>query len=386
MSADHAGWPWSALGLNSNATLREVKSAYARQLKTIDHNDPAQFQPLQEAFNAAKARAKPAAPKPPSMAQLVQRDDAFTRPATPQGQTAPPDAAPKPAPETPDEKRAAPVATPPEPAGPEPAAPLPAEALQNPPAQPSSKPAPPPRPKPWGTNTEDLDSLLQTNPYAAETAFNKKLDAALHWPWHTDALSALLDREIMFDPEIKRRVERRIFNSIAENITDYSTTIAPQTATLLETHFQWVSDGVGFHRRFGRSLDFQRVVNCVSGAVPSKGTSRFTMEKRPWLKLKIGLLVVTWLILLPLFGTELSWDDAVTMFVITLTLAAIIRAGLIFLTVALFLIPGAKKSLTWLGNRVAPDFTADLTRSNDMRVMVYWVITAVLLVALFALT
>lgn len=53
------GWPWSELGIEPTTETREIRRAYNRRIKTIDpEQDPATFQRLREAYEAAFSRAR----------------------------------------------------------------------------------------------------------------------------------------------------------------------------------------------------------------------------------------------------------------------------------------------------------------------------------------
>ena len=53
-------WPFAVLGLAHDASLAEVKKAYARLLKqSRPDEDPVAFQRLQEAYVASVAQARP---------------------------------------------------------------------------------------------------------------------------------------------------------------------------------------------------------------------------------------------------------------------------------------------------------------------------------------
>ncbi len=371
-----------------------MKSAYARRLKEIDHNDPEQFQPLQQAFAAAKIRAKAREGKPrqqPGMAALMgdkARPLPDPEPRAPARRHEPkPDSTVQGGGQPAQAEQTFPSPSPPMPEKtPEQSKPPSPEPWANKPPVPKPQPRPKPAAKPWGTSSEYLDALYETDPWAAEQAFFKRLEAVLVWPTDIAALDQLMQRQIAADLPIKRRAERMAFNTIAENIPDYSTPMDPRLAALLEDHFQWSTDGVGLSRRFAFSSLFQRVVHCFSASRPSKGTSSFDMEKRPWPAMKIGLLLIVWLIVLSSFDDDVTTDTLVITLTVTLVFASIVRAGLLFLSVPIMLIPGVAKLLARLGDKIAPNFAADFSRNAQLRAFVFWVLSAFPVAALFLLT
>lgn len=236
-------WPWSELGLEKRATEREVKRAYAARLKQIDRNDPAAFGALRDAFAAAKTGAlkEKAAPKRPRMADIVEGrtgldslpDDAPPiplqeplRPPPVQPETHVPDTATEPD-------------TPVDPGKhPEPAQPKPAQ--------------------PWGIAIGQLDAMAQEDPHTAQAAFQKKFDDALrptHWDLKT--LDALLSLDMAHNLTLRRSLERTIYDTLHSRLKVPETGYPPDVANMIETHFQWATDGVGASKRLGWRQDYQ---------------------------------------------------------------------------------------------------------------------------------
>ncbi len=95
---------WQELGIEPTTDAKAIRSAYARRLKTLDpEHDPAAFQRLRQAYEAALASA-PARGEGHRPADLkstpVERSDALER--GPPSAAAPPDALPSPGPSRPE--------------------------------------------------------------------------------------------------------------------------------------------------------------------------------------------------------------------------------------------------------------------------------------------
>ena len=73
-------WPWNELGLPGPAGLPDIRSAYARRLKTTHpEEDPEGFQRLHAAYQEASRRARRA-----RSAQTGPEDPPADRPAPPE--------------------------------------------------------------------------------------------------------------------------------------------------------------------------------------------------------------------------------------------------------------------------------------------------------------
>ncbi|ASM73660.1 MULTISPECIES: hypothetical protein [Roseobacteraceae] len=263
-------WPWSELGLEQQVTEREVKRAYATRLKQIDRNDPAVFGALRDAFAAAKngaLRDKTPA-KRPRMKDIVERrtglDDAQpiplcepVRPAHDPSGTGTDDTSDiepptriikAPAPATPDQTEYA------------------EELFADIPSKPAPKTAAPP---PWGIGIGKLDILAQEDLAEALSIFQTKFDEALRpWPWHTKMLDALLSLNIAHDLTLRRALEVQIYDNLVHQLGDPELGYPSEMASVIETHFLWATDGVGFHKRMGRRPNAQLVIYGHTRSVP----------------------------------------------------------------------------------------------------------------------
>lgn len=288
-------WPWSELGLEKRATEREVKRAYAARLKQIDRNDPAAFGALRDAFSAAKydALKDKAAPKRPRMADIVE------------GRTGQDDAAPVPLQEPVRPENTTPEAHVPDTAT-DPDTPV--DSGQNP--EPDVQdlfadlPPPPPEPaqpkpaQPWGIAIGQLDALAQEDLHTAQAAFQKKFDDALrptHWDLKT--LDALLSLDMAHNLTLRRSLEGTIYDTLHSRLKVPETGYPPDVANMIETHFQWATDGVGASKRLGWRRDYQLLMYGHARSVPqtSRPVSRKTSKnKETYIWHKAAIFAVLW--------------------------------------------------------------------------------------------
>lgn len=247
MSAEggQAPWPWSELGLDGPADGGAVRRAYAARLKAIDREDPAPFQRLRAALEAARRMATDAGASDtrPKMTQIAR------------GMT--PVDAPAPAP------------------GPRPATPVP-------PAAPAAA-AP-------DTGTDDPRRFLDD--------LARELTPRV---WDVPRIEALLASAPAQDPHLRREAERTVFRALSDRYQSSDPqNIGPRTARLLEAEFAWHSDGVGFLRRFGLGGaagpiidDLQRLLSTAPHHVPSDGAGRGTLAS---LAGAIALIWAAWML------------------------------------------------------------------------------------------
>lgn len=375
------------MDLEGRVELREVKRAYAARLKQIDRNDPNEFQCLQQAFDQAKRMAiKPkGGAARPSMAALAhgtwQEDTtASARPAEPSPEAAEP---PKPAAE-PDKNVATPDTKP------EPAPPAQPVQTADPACEPKPAPAPAPRaaPKtaPWGARTDDLDTLFDQNPRQAVKIWWDRFNAALTWPWHTEALENLLALDMArSDLDIRRRSEAQLFTHLTQNLTDYEIGFPRAMAQLLQRHFEWSTDGVGVTKRLGWQSDFQLVMHAFSQSFYRE--KPITKDALKWhIRFqKVGVFLITWLVALATWNAPLVGDEYIVAGItagVLLTLfnwVMIIVLPLVGLLAAVLRIyHPALRAFAW----AFPGLFDDLKRSEKNREVWRWVLAG-LLVSIF---
>lgn len=380
-------WPWAELGLEGRAELREVKRAYAARLKQIDRNDPEEFQRLQQAFDQAKRGAiKPkGGAARPSMAALARSD--WHEDATPPENPAQPEPeAAKPRKPVAEQNKDAASSDP----KPEPARPVqPAQTAQ---PAPEPKPAPEAAPRaapkaaPWGARTDDLDALFDQNPRHAVKIWWDRFNAALTWPWQTEALENLLALDMArSDLDIRRRSEARLFTHLTENLTDFEIGFPRDMAQLLQRHYEWSTDGVGVSKRLGWQRDFHLVMHSFSQSF--RHEKPVTKEAFKWhIRFqKAGVFLIIWLVALATWSEPLQGDEFIVAGIMTGILLAIVNWVLIIvlplialLAALLRLYHPALRAFQW----AFPGLSEDLKRSEKNQEVWRWVLAG-LLVSIF---
>ncbi len=243
MSPERKVWPWSDLGLDGPAPLRDVKRAYAARLKAIDHNDPAAFQALQQAFDAAKAQTASAqaptsrAPDRPSVLELVT------------GVALSDVTDPSPAP--------------------------------NPPVP--SCFAPPPA----------FDPEFVTDPVPDLQDMTKAVfDATATTPWDLDVIARVLTCPAMTGNRAARDIiEALLFQRLANMANGAVPELRTPLARLLEDQFNWASDGIRFRRAFGAQAGYAQVVMAVSRAQTTPLDRAYALADRYDLTRRAAVLI-----------------------------------------------------------------------------------------------
>lgn len=262
-----ARWPWSELGLKGKAGLRDVKRAYAVKLKSIDRDNPEDFQRLRDAFSAAKARATAQSTgKKPSMRQAAGKDVAFH---------IEPDLQPIPE----EEPVVEPDVQHPEPeqeSGTDPADPV----RQTPAKKQESAPTP------WGASLSIEDE---------EDKFFRDLRITFKdGKWRINDLDALLSRDIALTRNIRERAENILFTALSEAVTEEKKLVSSGIANVMEQHFGWATDGVRFQKKFGYRSGVQEICYDVArhvnghGSVPSKVKAPIHAKR---LRIAIGIAI-----------------------------------------------------------------------------------------------
>lgn len=288
-------WPWSELGLEKPATEREVKRAYAARLKQIDRNDPQAFGALRDAFAAARngALKDKTAPKRPRMADIADGraglDDAtpvpLREPVRP-AQTSP--EAPKA--RTPEE---------PEPQNDDAGHHPPVEELFADMPEPPKAAAPKPA-QPWGLGIGQLDALAQEDPVRAQSMFQTKFNDALRpMHWDTKTLDALLSLDLAHDLTLRRSLEAHLYDTLQTRLNDPETGYPTDMARVIESHFQWATDGVGASKRLGWRRDYQLVMYGHARSVPQDAkpaVAKTRNDQSSYFWHKAGIFAVLWLL------------------------------------------------------------------------------------------
>jgi hypothetical protein len=367
-------WPWSELGLEKRATEREVKRAYAARLKQIDRNDPAAFGALRDAFAAAKTGAlkDKAAPKRPRMADIVEGRTGLD--------SLPDDALPIPLqeplrpPPVPPETHVPDTATEPD---------TPVDPGKHPePAQP--KPA-----QPWGIAIGQLDAMAQEDPAKAQSIFQTKFNDALRNSyWDTKALDALLSLDMSHDLTLRRSLEAHLYDTLQTRLKDPETGYPTEMAAVIETHFQWATDGVGASKRLGWRPDYQLLMYGHARSVPQSSKPRIAThakDNRSYFWHKISVFAVLCLLTISIQEVE----GAFAYFAILFALAVLFMffRVLTILSVAIIVKLASLLRLNRPAMRLAlwafPATTAKLITSLEFRKLGAFTLTAVVMVALY---
>ena len=385
-------WPWSELGLEKRATEREVKRAYAARLKQIDRNDPQAFGALRDAFSAAKngALKDKAAPKRPRMADIAQ------------GRTGV-DSAPDDAPPIPLQEPLRPPPVQPETHVPDTAAEpdTPVDPGQNP--EPDVQdlfadlPPPPPAPaqpkpaQPWGIAIGQLDAMAQEDPAKAQSIFQTKFNDALrNTYWDTKALDALLSLDMAHDLTLRRSLEAQIYDTLQTRLNDPETGYPTEMALVVETHFQWATDGVGASKRLGRRPDYQLLMYGHARSVPQTSrpvSTKTSKNKETYIWHKAAIFAVLWL--LSLSVQKMRGPDDYFIQIIALAVLFMFLRWLTMLGIAVISKLARTLRLSGPAVRLAawafPATTQKLNTSAEFRKLGIFALTAVVAVALYLL-
>ncbi|WP_028955287.1 hypothetical protein [Sulfitobacter sp. 20_GPM-1509m] len=383
-------WPWSELGLEKRATEREVKRAYAARLKQIDRNDPAAFGALRDAFSAAKngALKDKAAPKRPRMADIAEGRTGVD--------SAPDDAPPislqeplRPPPVQP-ETHVPDTATEPD---------TPVDPVQNP--EPDVQdlfadlPPPPPEPalrkptQPWGIAIGQLDALAQEDPAKAQSIFQTKFNDALrNTYWDTKALDALLSLDMAHDLTLRRSLEAQLYDTLQTRLNDPETGYPTEMASVIETHFQWATDGVGASKRLGRRPDYQLLMYGHARSVPQTSrpvSTKTSKNKEKYIWHKAAIFAVLWLLSLSvqkMRGPEDYFIQIIALAVLFMFLRWLTMLGIAVISKlarTLRLSGPAVRLAAW----AFPATTQKLNTSAEFRKLGTFALTAVFAVVLF---
>ncbi|MCR8826926.1 hypothetical protein [Pseudosulfitobacter koreensis] len=382
-------WPWSELGLAKPTTEREVKRAYAVRLKQIDRNDPAAFGALRDAFDAAKRQAleDDAAPNRPSMADIMEgrtgQDDAAS--VTLREPVRPTDTGHPPPQETTPDQEACRTKPQTDDTGHSPIAEEQFAQLPDPPKATLN----PTTARPWGLGIGQLDALAQKDLDAALSIFQTKFNDALRpMYWDTKALDALLSLNMAHDLTLRRRLEEQLYDSLQSRLSDPETGYPTGMARVVETHFQWATDGVGASKRLGWRPDYQLLMYGHAQSLPQDekaATRQTSRNKETYLWHKVGIFVVLYLLTISGQETEGAYAD----FAVFVALALIFIAVrvLTILSVAIIVKLADLLRLNRPAIRLAhwafPATTAKLATSPEFRRLGAFVLTAVVLVGLY---
>jgi hypothetical protein len=253
-----ANWPWVELGLDGPNDERAVRRAYAARLKAIDRDNAAAFQKLRSAYDAARVRAKQAAPKRPSMSELARNGqpglisfDISDRKSRDWMDV-----------EESNETHEAAEKIPSEAEG----------ADNNDATEPKHRPEPEREPFPENPPNTDLDALHSLWPSETRALYMQRLREAVRpvFGGRTDDLRELLSLAMAQEFEFRRQIEWQVFSVLEQHVRkspDGLINLGPNLGRVLEYEFHWYSDGVGFQRRFRGRAVLGKIVEELHGAV-----------------------------------------------------------------------------------------------------------------------
>lgn len=276
MSADPVEWPWSVLGLDrAPDDLRAVKRAYAKRLKSMDPEQDVQgFAELRDAFGAAKFMLAEDQGQHMAHGRIAQTIAKTQAPATQAPATHPPPI-----------DITAPM---PKAAEPEPEKDFQADV----PAQQDDQPAP--TPSPWAP--PDLSDPMVVLAKARDLI---SIGNRLASDW-----DPLLKSDALTDPQTARQFEWELVEFLIPQAVQISNAWAVTQALCIaiDARFGWVSDGVGFLRRFPQARVLQskmsQVLRQAGHQQPgqrnwsAKPMSQTSPVGKPVPTLALGLLVV----------------------------------------------------------------------------------------------
>ncbi|UOA25644.1 hypothetical protein [Pseudosulfitobacter sp. DSM 107133] len=167
-------------------------------------------------------------------------------------------------------------------------------------------PPPPPEPaqpkpaRPWGIAIGQLDALAQEDPAKAQSIFQTKFNDALrNTYWDTKALDALLSLDMAHDLTLRRSLEAQLYDTLQTRLNDPETGYPTEMALVIETHFQWATDGVGASKRLGWQRDYQLLMYGHARSVPQDAkpaVAKTRKDQRTYLWHKAGIFAVLWLL------------------------------------------------------------------------------------------
>lgn len=255
-------WPWRELGLEGPVALRDVKRAYSKRLKAIDRSDAEAFQALRQAFDAGKEMAGEAPQEKttrPDMRSLAQQRSVPQRPRM-ERQGMEPDS-PKPPPDT--ETLCPPI----EEAAPELQSEVPHEET------------------PDGHEHEAIaeESIAGPSPFDVQAFWGRVEDALAPKsvrPFEVPVMRRVLQDPVAQMPEVRRELERRLYDVLDNYVTDASRTVPTLLAVFYEQEFHWLSDGQAMRRAAGWSSRMQELAHVLHMSMPIKKQKRGSVFKK----------------------------------------------------------------------------------------------------------
>lgn len=242
-------WPWSVLGIDQDATERDVKRAYAVRLKAIDQKtDTEGFLALRQAYERARAiarrRVQPA-PKnvaPPKKDELIAGDQSVQDVQLPKIETVPAAVTRGPEPVAPPPAASEPKTTPPKPSQPTPKKLFDPSEIFGAAHQPADE------------ASED-DTLLNVD-WRDVTKCTQDAEALIRkGDFGVDAWRPLIFNDALDLPGAAESFEASLVNALIERYAPHFTMLraTPGWIRLIEQRFAWSTDGLRLVRRFPRA-------------------------------------------------------------------------------------------------------------------------------------
>ena len=216
MSDTETAWPWSVLGLKDTCSdPKDVRRAYAKKLKSIDPSaDIDGFQALRYAY---------------SRALKITQNNQDTQDSRSVSQGLPEIRTP-----TNDN-----TYFPPQPA---------------------------PTPTSDGSKTVELDQEIDSSDYSIPENLFKRFNELTSYKktLTLEEWSPLLSSVALTDPVVAQRVEWMLQENLAKNIGYYRSSInAAKLCNAIDERFGWVSDGIGFLKRYPHRRNLQATVSTI---------------------------------------------------------------------------------------------------------------------------
>ncbi|GHG80561.1 hypothetical protein [Pseudodonghicola xiamenensis] len=270
MSADAVGWPWDVLGLEgATQDSRVIRRAYAKRLKSLDQGDVSAFQALRGAYEYAVSQSDKgkAEARPLVIQALAGGSGEEARLPVPPGDVTLPD---------PGQQTDAPSD------GSEPERFAPREPIS-------------------ASSVGEASALTEEDQDEDAAIIERARNLIALNMFRTAGWQPLLEQRAMMSREATQQLEWLLITRLNKPVKmPYTPTPPGSWIRLVDEHFGWLQDGIGFSRRFGMMhLAMQRVVEARTAAAPA-------VEK---VKVASGVKIAAWIVALIMLIRGLSYME-----------------------------------------------------------------------------